>query len=127
RASGEVAQAAESIKDVDAIYIPTDNVVVDALESVMQVTEEEDILLIVGEGDSVERGGVATFGLNYYDLGYQTGKMAVRILVDGEDPADMPVETLDVMQLIVNETAAERMGVTLPAEFLEKADEIVTE
>jgi len=126
-AAAEVSQAAESIKDVDAIYVPTDNTVVDALESVIQVTEDEGILLIVGEGDSVERGGVATFGLNYYELGYQTGKMAARILLEGEDPAEMPVETQEVMQLIVNEAAADRMGITLPDDFLDKADELVTE
>lgn len=126
-ASADVAQAADSIKDVDAIYVPTDNTVVEGLESVIQVAEDQEILLIVGEGDSVERGGVATFGLNYYELGYQTGKMAARILLDGEDPATMPVETQDVMQLIVNEAAAERMGITLPEGFVEKADEVVSE
>jgi len=126
-ASADVSQAAESIKDVDAIYVPTDNTVVEALEAVIQVAEQEQILMIVGEGDSVERGGVATFGLNYYELGYQTGKMAARILLEGADPATMPVETQDVMQLIVNEAAAERMGVTLPEEFVAKADELVTE
>lgn len=126
-AAADVAQAADSIKDVDAIYVPTDNTVVEGLESVIQVTEDQQILLIVGEGDSVERGGVATFGLNYYELGYQTGKMAARILLEGEDPATMPVETQDVMQLIVNEAAAERMGITLPEDFVAKADELVTE
>lgn len=126
-ASADVAQAADSIKDVDAIYVPTDNTVVEGLESVIQVAEDQQILLIVGEGDSVERGGVATFGLNYYELGYQTGKMAARILLDDEDPATMAVETQDVMQLIVNEAAAERMGITLPDGFVEKADEVVSE
>lgn len=126
-ASADVAQAADSIKNVDAIYVPTDNTVVEGLESVIQVAESEQILLIVGEGDSVQRGGVATFGLNYYELGYQTGQMAARILLEGADPASMPVETQDVMQLIVNEDAAERMGITLPDGFVEKADEVVSE
>lgn len=126
-ASADVAQAADSIKDVDAIYVPTDNTVVEGLESVIQVAEDQQILLIVGEGDSVERGGVATFGLNYYELGYQTGQMAARILLEGADPATMPVETQEVMQLIVNESAAERMGIDLPEDFIAKADELVVE
>lgn len=126
-AAADVSQAADSIRDVDAIYVPTDNTVVEGLESVIQVAEDEQILLIVGEGDSVERGGVATFGLNYYELGYQTGKMAARVLLDGEDPATMPVETQELMQLVVNESAAERMGITLPDGFVDKADQVVSE
>lgn len=123
--SSEVAQAVESLGDVDAFYIPTDNAVVESLESVIQVAESKKIPLIVGEGDSVERGGLATYGLDYFDLGYQTGKMAIRILKDGEKPAEMAVETLDKISLVLNPAAAERMGVTLSDELLTRADTVL--
>lgn len=123
-AAPEVAQAAATLSGVDAIYVPTDNVIVDGLESVIQVAEANKIPLIVGEGDSVERGGLATYGINYSDLGYQTGLMALRILRDGEDPATMEVETLDKVELIFNTAAAERMGVTLSDDLLAKADKV---
>lgn len=123
--ASEVAQAVESLGDVDAIYVPGDNAVVEALESVIQVAETKKIPMVVAEGDSVERGGIATYGLNYYDLGYQTGQMAIRILEEGADPASMPVETLDKISLIVNQGAAERMGVELSAELLAKADTVL--
>lgn len=121
----EVLQAAQSlVGKVDALYVPTDNTVVDALESMIQVAEEEQIPLIVGEGDSVERGGLATWGINYEKLGYQTGEMALKILA-GEAPASMPVETLENIELSVNQSAAERMGVELPQSLLDEADHVI--
>lgn len=118
--TAEVQQAAESL-DVDAFYIPTDNTVVSALDSVIQVGEQKKIPVIAAEGDSVAKGCVATYGISYYELGYQTGKMAVKILKDGADPANMPVETQNDLLFYVNTGAAERMGVTIPQELLDKA------
>lgn len=119
--SAEVQQAAESL-DVDAFYVPTDNTVVSALEAVLQVAEQRQIPVVAAEGDSVERGAVATVGLSYYDLGYQTGQMAIKILTEGADPATMPVEYQEDLVLYLNTGAAERMGITIPQELLDSAD-----
>lgn len=125
--SSEVQQAVESL-DVDAIYVPTDNNVVSALESVIQVAEAKDIPVIAAEGDSVARGTIATYGISYYELGRQTGEMAVRILEDGADPATMPVETQSELLLYLNKGAAERMGIAIPEDLLAEADpENITE
>ncbi|MFH5821200.1 ABC transporter substrate-binding protein [Georgenia sp. AZ-5] len=124
--SGEVQQAANSL-DVDAFYVPTDNNVVSALDALVQVAEEKQVPVVVGEGDSVANGGVATYGFDYEQLGYQTGLMAVKILDEGADPAEMPIETPTDLQLYVNPAAAERMGVTIPAELLDSADVVVEE
>jgi putative ABC transport system substrate-binding protein len=121
--SGEVQQAADSL-DVDAFYVPTDNTVVSALESILQVAESRSIPVIAAEGDSVERGAVATYGLDYTQLGYQTGEMAVQILTEGADPAEMPIETQTELSLVINAAAAARMGVEIPAELLESADTV---
>jgi putative ABC transport system substrate-binding protein len=116
--TGEVLQAAQSLVGrVDAIYVPTDNTVVAGLESVMMVAEGNKLPLIVGEGDAVRRGGLASVGIDYYKLGYQTGKMALRIL-QGENPAEMSIEYQEDINLIVNLDAAERMGVVLSPELL---------
>lgn len=126
--SGDVLQAVESLSDVDAIYVPTDNIVVSSLETVIQYGETNQIPVFGAEGDSVERGTIATYGLNYYDLGYQTGEMAIQILKDGGDPAEISVETLEEPSLYLNTGAAERMGVEIPKEKLEEADpENITE
>ena len=122
--SAEVQQAAQSL-EVDAFYVPTDNAVVSALESVIAVAEQRQVPLVVGESDSVERGGLATYGIDYDKLGYQTGLMAVRILTEGANPAEMPVETLEELTLVVNTGAAERMGVSIPQAVLDRADTVV--
>lgn len=118
--TGEVQQAAGSLA-VDAIYVPTDNNVVSGLESVIQVAESKKIPIIAGEGDSVKKGAVITYGIDYTKLGNQTGKMAVKILRDGAKPADMAVETQSDLLLYVNKAAASRMGVTLPEDLLKNA------
>ena len=122
--TADVSQAAQSlIGRVDAIYVPTDNTVVAALESVLQAAEENDIPVIAGEGDSVERGALATLGIDYYELGRQTGEMALRVL-EGEVPAEMAVEKQKDMKLYLNKKAAEAMGVSIPDDILQEADEV---
>ncbi|WP_432557625.1 ABC transporter substrate-binding protein [Granulicoccus sp. GXG6511] len=121
--TGEVSQAAATL-DVDAIYVPTDNNVVSGLAAVVQVAEQKKIPLIVGEGDSVRGGGVITTGIDYRQLGKQTGEMAVRILKDGADPASMPVEDQKEYTTYVNKGAAERMGVTIPEDLLAGATDV---
>ncbi len=119
--TAEVQQAASSIT-ADSLYVPTDNNVVSGLASVVGVAESKKIPLVVGEGDSVAKGGVITYGIDYNKLGYQTGQMAVKILTQGAKPATMAVESQTDLKLYVNKAAAGRMGVTIPADLLAKAE-----
>ena len=103
-ASSEVQQAAESlVGKVDAFYIITDNTVVSAMESVISVANDHQLPLMAGEVDSVERGALAAYGFDFYDIGYQAGEMAIDILVNGKDPAKMPVEAPKKLELVINE------------------------
>lgn len=120
--SSEVQQAANAL-DTDAIYVPTDNIVVSGLDAVLQVAEAKKIPVVVGEADSVKKGGLITYGIDYNKLGYQTGQMAVKVLKDGAKPANMPVERQAEYRLVINTQAAERMGITVPQTLLDKADE----
>lgn len=116
--SSEVLQAAQSlVGKVDAIYIVTDNTVVSAFESVLKVADENDIPVFAGELDSVRRGAFAAYGFEYSDIGYQAGQMAAKILKDGKKPADIPVEYPKHLKLLINKTAAEKMGVHLKPEW----------
>lgn len=121
--SSEVQQATESL-NVDAYYVPTDNTVVSGLEALLQVAESRSVPVIAADGASVERGALGTYGLDYERLGYQTGEMAVQVLTEDADPAEMPVETLSELSLILNSGAAERIGLELPAELVEAADNV---
>ncbi|MFC3883603.1 ABC transporter substrate-binding protein [Bacillus songklensis] len=119
--SSEVKQAAESLVGrADVFYIPKDNTVVAALESVIKVANEKKIPTFVGEGDSVKRGTFASYGFEYHDLGYATGKMAVEIL-EGKKPSDIPVGFPENLELVINKKAAEQEGITLTEEMMKNA------
>lgn len=121
-----VYEAAQSLVGrADAIYVPTDNTVVSALESVIKVAEESTIPLVVGEEDGVRRGALATVGIDYYALGKQTAKMAAKILRDEAEPSEMPVEYQEDVRLVINLKAAEKMGVTVPESLIQQAYEVI--
>ncbi|MHC0036773.1 ABC transporter substrate-binding protein [Pseudoneobacillus sp. C159] len=110
--SAEVKQAAESlIGKADVIYIITDNTVVSALESVVQVSNDNDIPLFVGELDSVKKGGFAAYGFDYFDIGYEAGEMAAQILLNNVKPADLPVQYPQNLKLLINKKAAQEMNI----------------
>jgi len=118
----EVNQVAQTVaKKVEALYVPTDNTVVAAIESVIQVAEEVKIPLIGSEEAQVEKGGLATEGINYFKLGKQTGEIAVEV-INGKNPAEIPIQSQKEPELIVNVKAAERIGLTIPQEILDRAD-----
>ncbi|MFY9312536.1 MAG: ABC transporter substrate-binding protein [Tepidanaerobacteraceae bacterium] len=124
--TSEVDQAAKSlVGKVDAIYVPTDNVAVTALEAIVQVAENNSILLVSAEKDSVNRGTVATIGLDYYKLGRQTGEMALKIIAGEAKPQDMPVEVQEQNDVIINLKAAKALNVSIPKEVLDRAVEII--
>ncbi|MFI3237231.1 MAG: ABC transporter substrate-binding protein [Lachnospiraceae bacterium] len=100
---------------VDAVYIPTDNKLAAAMPTVGMLAEEMLLPVFCGEGNMVTSGGLATYGLDYYELGYTTGEMAVEVLVNGADTATMPITYLPTerFELIVNEDMAEALGIDL--------------
>lgn len=119
-AVGEVQQAIESMMgEVDALYIPTDNIHASAISVVTGVTDANKVPVIVGEANMCKGGGLATVGLDYEKLGYQTGLMALRILKEGANPAEMPIESIADADLSINMTAAALLGITIPQELLD--------
>ncbi len=119
--SADVLAAAQSlVGQVDAIWVGTDNTVVSGLDALIGVCEEEGIPLFPADNESIERGGIAAYGFDYYDIGYQTGELVAKIL-DGTSATDIPVERGKVISLTVNTAAAERYGVTIPQALLDAA------
>ncbi len=103
------------VGQVDAVYAPTDNTVAAAMSQVSATTNEAGIPTICGEVGMVENGGLASVSINYEELGYRAGEMAVQILTEGADPATMPIEYLEAEDctLIANQASADACGVDL--------------
>lgn len=122
--SSEVSLAVSSLVDsVDAIYVPTDNIIVSAMPTVLQIAHNRKVPVFASENNSVKQGAIATLGIDYYQLGRQTGSMAARIL-KGSKPAEMPVESSDELKLYINQKSAEQINLKIPEDLLESADTI---
>lgn len=123
--SAEVQGAARALVGrADAIYIPTDNTIISALEGAVAVAEEAKLPLFTADTDSVSRGAIAALGFNYKDVGRQTGEIVVRIL-KGENPGDIAVKVAAGTDLVVNKSAATKMGVTLPEAVVGRATRVI--
>ncbi|NQE50957.1 MULTISPECIES: ABC transporter substrate-binding protein [Herbaspirillum] len=123
--SVDVGSAAKSlIGKVDVIYTNTDNNVVSAYEALVKVGDDAKIPLVASDTDSVKRGAIAALGVNYYDLGRQTGKVVGRIL-KGEKPGDIASATSSKLELFVNTAAAQKQGVTLAPELVNSAKTVI--
>ncbi len=119
--SAEVKGAAQALVGrADAMYVPTDNTIVSALESAVGVAEESKLPLFTADTDSVKRGAMAALGFNYYDVGKQTGAVVARIL-KGEKPGDISVEIAKGTDLVINLGAAKKMGVEFPKAVIDRA------
>jgi len=116
--SGDVLQAMQSLVGrVDAIYIPTDNTMASSMAAVHSVAMESGIPVICGERNMVLEGGLATMGIDYYELGYKTGIMAIEVL-RGANPGDMPIQFADNSDVItINGLVADEIGFTVPEKF----------
>ena len=109
---------------VDLIYSSTDNNVVSAYETMVRVATDAKLPMIAADTSSIKRGAVAALGMNYYDMGRQTGKMVVRIL-KGEKPGSIAVEEGRTTMLELNAKAAREQGATLSAALLKEGKVIV--
>ncbi|MCL1923270.1 MAG: ABC transporter substrate-binding protein [Propionibacteriaceae bacterium] len=123
----EIVTGLEALAGTEAILIPTDNTIVEAIASVVAFGEEKKIPVFCADNSTVELGTVATRGLSYYDLGRRTGEMAVEILRDGKPVSEIAPEATTETALIVNLKAAERFGITLPDGLVAQAVEKITE
>ncbi|OCG13728.1 ABC transporter substrate-binding protein [Gilliamella sp. wkB292] len=123
--TADISTAANTLKGkVDLIYTTTDNNVVSAYESLVKFANENKIPLLASFPDAIERGAVAAYGMSYYDVGRQSGKLVVRIL-KGEKPGNIAPEIGQALQLVINLDAAKKQGITLPPEVIQSAYKVI--
>ncbi|MFC1899171.1 ABC transporter substrate-binding protein [Chloroflexota bacterium] len=120
--SADILAAANAlVGQVDAIWVGTDNTVVSGLEALIGVCEDNDIPFFPADEPSIERGGIAAYGFDYYDIGVQTGYMVAKVLKASDSAMSIPVEKGEIISLSINTAAAERMGITIPQSLVSKA------
>lgn len=116
--SNEIQQVVESmVGRVDAVYAPTDNTIAAGMTTVAMVANENGLPTICGEVGMVQNGGLASVSINYEELGYRAGEMAVEILTEGANPAEMPIGTMSAAEcdLVYNQETADAVNVDVSA------------
>lgn len=109
--------AADMVSKVDCITNLTDNTVVSALQTVLEHANEAKIPVFGSEVEQVKAGCVAAVGIDYVELGKQTGKMAAKILKGKASASDMPYEVITEPSLYANRAAAEKISLDLGNKF----------
>jgi putative ABC transport system substrate-binding protein len=111
-------------KGVDCISNLTDNNVVGVLGSILEKTNEAGIPVYGSEIEQVKLGCVAGAGLDYVQLGIQTGMMAAKVLTGEATCEDLPYEVIENYALYVNSSALANLGLELPADLADTAEEV---
>ena len=117
--SNDLSSVATTATDAsDVIYVPTDNTVASNTEIINNICLPAKVPVITGEEGICSGCGVATLSISYYDLGVTTGKMAVKILKDGEDISTMPIEYAPNFTKEYNKDICEELGIEVPDDYV---------
>jgi putative ABC transport system substrate-binding protein len=121
----EVPRAVLSlVGKVQAIVISSDNTAISDFETIVKVCNEKKIALFAGDVDSVPKGAIAAYGMDYFLVGYSAGKKAV-VVLKGLKPGEVPWGPMEKFTLVINQSAAKLQGVTIPPDILKKADKVL--
>ena len=122
----DVQQVAEGFLGgkVDAIYVPTDNIIASSIPTLMAVANREKIPVYGAEVGHVKNGVLASESISFYDIGHRAGQMAAEILKGNKTVKDFPVEGADKTKLYINKGEMETLGIQIPKEVLDRAEMI---
>ena len=126
--SDEALQAAQALitKGIDLFFVSTDSTVVAAFESVVKVANDNKKPLFANDPSSAARGASAALGIDYEQVGYESGQMAAMFLA-GKPMSEIKVEKASLGLLAINTKAASEQGVTFPADVLREAKQTYNE
>lgn len=125
-AFGELAQATKGLlSQVDALYIPTDNLIVSGIKLINSEAIAAKKPVIATENSSVELGALFTMGIDYFELGKRAGEMAVEIL-KGKPASEIPFEISEKKVLYVNEDTATALGIDINSPSFIGAEKVKT-
>ena len=117
--SNDISSIADSAaQENDVMYVPTDNTAAANGDYIGSAAERANIPVICGElGTCQPCRGVATLTIDYYELGYTTGKMAIKVL-NGADISTMPIEYYAEPIKMYDKDLAEKFGVNVPSDYV---------
>ena len=120
----DVQQVAEGFLGgkVDAIFVPTDNIIASSIPTLMAVANKEKIPVYGAEVGHVKSGVLASESISFYDIGHRAGEMAAEILKGNKNVKDFPVEGADKSKLYINKAEMETLGITIPQSVLDRAE-----
>lgn len=119
----DIQQVAEGfIGNVDAIYVPTDNVVASSIPTLMSVANRGKIPVYGAEVGHVKNGALASESISFYDIGHQAGEMAADILEGKKKVSDINVESAKNTKLYINKQEMETLGIQIPQSVLDRAE-----
>ena len=120
----DVQQVAEGFlgAKVDAIYVPTDNIIASSIPTLMAVANKEKIPVYGAEVGHVKNGVLASESISFYDIGHRVGEMAAEILKGNKKVKDFPVEGSGKSKLYINKKEMETLGITIPQDVLNRAE-----
>ncbi len=123
--TNEVASALDVLlPQIDILLNLTDNMVVSAMPLIAERTMEANIPIVGSEDEQVKKGALASAGIDYYNLGAQTGEMVAKIL-DGTPAEEIAIETLKDVRLAINLDVAQKLGITLPEDLIKQSDVVI--
>ncbi len=120
RSSDIQAAILQLVGKVDALYIPLDNMLVSAMQTVASIAIKHNLPLFSADSGSVEAGAFACLGYSYRQMGAETGKMVARI-IEGTDPSEIAIASPEHMDIFINRDALQKLNITLPETVREKA------
>lgn len=115
--------AGTMVSEVDAVYVPTDNTIASAMQTLVQVADSKQKPVFPAVDTMVKDGGLATVSINQYRLGRETGKMVADILKGKSKPATTPIEFIKDGDLVINLKAARKLNIQIPKELIDQAKE----
>ena len=104
---------------VDAIFSPTDNIIANSMANVAMIEESEKIPVVCADASMTKIGGTVTYSVDYYEMGKLTAKKTIEVLEGIKDIKNIPLETVDKSNFIVNTNMITKLGLSIPSSIYE--------
>jgi putative ABC transport system substrate-binding protein len=120
----QAALGALKAREMDAYLLLSDGMVISQAQLIIDTARAKKLPTMFHEGNLVANGGLASYGISYHRAGYASARYIQRIFA-GSIPRDLPIETIDKLDLVFNLATAKQIGVTISSRVLSRADKII--